>query len=275
MNIGILGPLHAETDGVPVVPTAAKMRQVLALLALHPGQLVPVTTLREELWGPVPPRSAHTTFQTYILRLRRTLAEGFDGPEGPARARRLLSTGHGGYVLRVAELDVDAFAFQRAARAGHAAFTDGDSERASRLLRQALALWRGPALVDVRTGSVLRTHAAALEESRMLATERCVDAELRLGRHAELLAELVALTQRHPCHEGLHALAMVAFYRAGRQSAALDLYRRLRRGLVEELGLEPAPRLQRLHQAMLTVDPRLDTVARGGPPTPAFDLYAA
>ncbi|MER7520492.1 AfsR/SARP family transcriptional regulator [Streptomyces sp. NPDC126499] len=275
MKIRILGPLEAESDGVQAVPTAAKTRQILALLALHPGRLVPVATLWEEVWGPVPPRSAHTTFQTYILRLRRVLATALGGPDATATARRVLATGHGGYLLRVAEEDVDAYAFQRAARAGHEAFADGDSELASRLLRQALALWRGPALVDVRAGSALRIHAAALEESRLLATERRVDAELRLGRHTELLSELVGLTERHPAHERFHAQAMVAFYRSGRQSAALDLYRRLRRRLIEDLGLEPAPQLQRLHQAMLAVDPRLDTVAQGGPPTPTFDLYAA
>ncbi|GAA3397980.1 AfsR/SARP family transcriptional regulator [Streptomyces roseoviridis] len=279
MKIRILGPLEAESDGVRAVPTAAKTRQILALLALHPGQLVPVSTLWEEVWGPVPPRSAHTTFQTYVLRLRRVLAtaldEGGATPDATGAARRLLATGHGGYLLRVAEEDVDAFVFQRTARAGHAAFADGDSELASRLLRQALALWRGPALVDVRAGSALRIHAAALEESRLLATERRIDADLRLGRHTELLSELVELTERHPAHERLYAQAMVAFYRSGRQSAALDLYRRLRRRLIEDLGLEPAPQLQRLHQAMLAVDPRLDTVAQGGPPTPTFDLYAA
>ncbi|MFE9765307.1 BTAD domain-containing putative transcriptional regulator [Streptomyces sp. NPDC005808] len=275
MKFQILGPLHAETGGVPVVPSAAKARQILALLALCPGQLVPVTTLREELWGPVPPRSARTTFQTYILRLRRILASALGGPDGPARARRLLATGHGGYLLRVAEEDVDAFAFRRAAQAGHAAFANGDSELASQLSRQALALWRGPALVDVRAGSVLRVHAAGLEESRLLVTERLIDAELRLGRHRELLAELVELTERHPSNERLYAQAMMAFYRSGRQSAALDLYRRLRRRLIEELGLEPAPQLQRLHQAMLSVDPRLDTAAQGGRPTSTFDLYAA
>ncbi|MFE5298478.1 BTAD domain-containing putative transcriptional regulator [Streptomyces sp. NPDC056632] len=275
MKIRILGPLHAEAEGAPVVPTAAKTRQILALLALHPGQLVPVATLQEELWGTVLPRSAHTTLQTYVLRLRRGLADALGGPDGPARARRLLATGHGGYLLRVAEEDVDAFAFRRAARAGHAAFEEGDSAGASRLLREALALWRGPVLVDVRAGSALRIHAAALEESRLLATERRVDAELRLGLHAELLAELVELTERHPAHERLYAQAMVAFYRSGRQTAALDLYRRLRRRLIEDLGLEPAPQLQRLHQAMLSVDPRLDTLAQGGPPIPTFDLYAA
>ncbi|MFB7406406.1 BTAD domain-containing putative transcriptional regulator [Streptomyces sp. NPDC056202] len=307
MRIRILGPLHAETDGVPVVPTAAKTRQVLALLSLHPGRPVPVAVLKEELWGPLPPSSAHSTLQTYILRLRRALAAALGGPygsegpteaaeptgaaggaagpagiavgkaraTGPARARDLLATGHDGYLLRIAEENVDAFAFQRAAQAGHTAFADGDSARAARLLREALALWTGPALVDVRAGAALRIHAARLEESRLLATERRLDAELRLGLHGELLAELVELTRLHPANERLHAQAMVAFYRAGRQSEALQLYRGLRRRLVEELGLEPAPQLQRLHQAMLSVDPRLDTPAHGGRPTPTFDLYAA
>ncbi|MEU2077500.1 AfsR/SARP family transcriptional regulator [Streptomyces sp. NPDC013489] len=295
MRIRILGPLHAETDGVPVVPSAAKTRQVLALLSLHPGRPVPVAVLKEELWGPLPPSSAHSTLQTYILRLRRALAAAFGGPygsegptgaagpgavgkagaTGPARARDLLATGHDGYLLRIAEENVDAFAFQRAAQAGHTAFADGDSARAARLLREALALWTGPALVDVRAGAALRIHAARLEESRLLATERRLDAELRLGLHGELLAELVELTRLHPANERLHAQAMVAFYRAGRQSEALQLYRGLRRRLVEELGLEPAPQLQRLHQAMLSVDPRLDTPAHGGRPTPTFDLYAA
>ncbi|MFB7835786.1 BTAD domain-containing putative transcriptional regulator [Streptomyces sp. NPDC056056] len=307
MRIRILGPLHAETDGVPVVPTAAKTRQVLALLSLHPGRPVPVAVLKEELWGPLPPSSAHSTLQTYILRLRRALAAALGGPygsegpagateptgaaggaagaagiavgkagaTGPARARDLLATGHDGYLLRIAEENVDAFAFQRAAQAGHTAFADGDSARAARLLREALALWTGPALVDVRAGAALRIHAARLEESRLLATERRLDAELRLGLHGELLAELVELTRLHPANERLHAQAMVAFYRAGRQSEALQLYRGLRRRLVEQLGLEPAPQLQRLHQAMLSVDPRLDTPAHGGRPTPTFDLYAA
>ncbi|MFE5942773.1 BTAD domain-containing putative transcriptional regulator [Streptomyces sp. NPDC056480] len=290
MKIRILGPLHAETDGVPVVPSAAKTRQILALLALHPGRPVPVATLKEELWGPLPPCSAHSTLQTYILRLRRALAAalggaygsegtaaaaGLTGATGPARARDLLATGHDGYLLRISDEHVDAFAFQHAAQAGHTAFADGDSALAARLLREALALWKGPALVDVRAGAALRIHAARLEESRLLATERRLDAELRLGLHGELLAELVELTRLHPANERLHAQAMVAFYRAGRQSEGLQLFRGLRRRLVEELGLEPAPQLQRLHQAMLSVDPRLDTPAHGGRPTPTFDLYAA
>ncbi|WP_236242249.1 AfsR/SARP family transcriptional regulator [Streptomyces sp. CC228A] len=274
MKIQVLGPLHAEAGGLPAVPTAGKARQILALLALHPGQVVPVAALRDEIWGPRPPRSAQTTLQTYILRLRRCLAAAL-GQDGAVRARQLLATGHGGYLLRADPADVDAFAFQRAARAGHEAFEDGDSERAARLLREALALWRGPALVDVRTGSALRIQLVRLEESRLLAVERRIDAELRLGLHGGLLAELRELTERHPRDERLHAQAMVAFYRSGRQAAALELYRRLRRGLVDELGIEPSPQLQRLHQAVLSVDPRLDVAAQGGRPTPTFDLYAA
>ncbi|MFJ6664363.1 BTAD domain-containing putative transcriptional regulator [Streptomyces sp. NPDC091383] len=290
MKIQVLGPLHAVAGGVPVTPAAGKERQILALLALHPGRLVPVTTLIEEVWGPRPPRTAHSTVQTYVLRLRRTLAtalggadgpdgaggpDGSGGPDGRYRARQLLATGHGGYLLRVAEDDVDAFAFRRAARAGHTAFADGEGERTALLLRDALALWRGPALVDVPAGEPLRVQAARLEEGRLLATERLVDAELRLGRHGELIADLVELTSRHPKNERLHAQAMVAFYRSGRRSSALELYRALRRRLVDELGLEPAPQLQRLHEAMLTVDPRLDVLTQGGRPTPTFDLYAA
>jgi DNA-binding SARP family transcriptional activator len=275
VRIEVLGPLHVEAGAVAVVPTAGKQRQILALLALQPGRLVPVAALIEELWGALPPRTARATIQTYVLRLRRILAAALGAPDGPARARTLLAAGHGGYLLRATEADVDAFAFQREAQAGHAAFADGDSELAARLLRTALARWRGPALVDVPAGAALRIQAARLQESRLLAIERRIDAELRLGLHGQLLAELVELTSRHPSNERLHSQAMVAFYRSGRQSSALELYRGLRRRLIEELGLEPLPQLQRLHQAMLSVDPRLDRVAHGGRPTPTFELFAA
>ncbi|WP_424217531.1 AfsR/SARP family transcriptional regulator (plasmid) [Streptomyces sp. BI20] len=275
MRIGVLGPLHAELDGVDVVPTADKKRRILALLALHPGRLVPVADLAHEVWGPCPPRSAHNTLQTYVLRLRRDLAAAHGGPEGPARARALLATGHGGYLLRIDPGDVDAHAFTAAARTGHAAFAAGDPAGAARELGRALALWRGPALVDLAGSPGLRIRAAALEEERLLALERRLDAELRLGRHDELLPELVELTGLHPTNERLHSQAMVAFHRAGRSAVALELYRELRRRLVGDLGLEPSIRLQRLHRAVLTLDPRLEELAHGGRPTPTFDLYAA
>ncbi|MGQ4390491.1 AfsR/SARP family transcriptional regulator, partial [Streptomyces sp. SAS_270] len=121
---------------------------------------------------------------------------------------------------------------------------------------------------------VLDIEVLRLEESRLVTVERRIDADLRLGRHAELLAELTELTARHPQHEGLHSQVMVALYRSGRQSAALDVYRRLRGRLIEELGVEPAPQLQRLHQAMLSVDPLLDQLASPRCSS-TFDLFAA
>lgn len=132
----------------------------------------------------------------------------------------------------------------------------------------------GPALVDVRVGPILDIEVMRLEESRLVVRERRIDADLRLGRHAELTAELTDLIARHPQHEGLHSQAMVALYRSGRQATALDVYRKLRGRLIEDLGVEPSPQLQRLHQAILAVDPQLDVVA-GPRRTSTFDLYAA
>lgn len=135
-------------------------------------------------------------------------------------------------------------------------------------------MWDGPALVDVRAGAILSIEIMRLKESRLVTIERRIDADLRLGRHGELIAELTDLIARHPQHEGLHSQAMVALYRSGRQATALDVYRRLRKQLIDELGVEPSPQLQRLHQMMLTVDPALDVTA-GERRTSTFDLYAA
>jgi DNA-binding SARP family transcriptional activator len=129
-------------------------------------------------------------------------------------------------------------------------------------------------LVDVRAGSILSIEIMRLNESRLVTIERRIDADLRLGRHNELIAELTDLVARHPQHEGLHSQAMIALYRSGRQATALDVYRKLRKRLIDELGVEPSPQLQRVHQMMLTVDPALDVVA-GERRTSTFDLYAA
>ncbi|KKD02493.1 AfsR/SARP family transcriptional regulator, partial [Streptomyces sp. WM6386] len=131
-----------------------------------------------------------------------------------------------------------------------------------------------PALVDVRVGPILGIEVMRLEESRLGTVERRIDADLRLGRHSELIAELAELTARYPQHEGLHSQAMVALYRSGRQASALSVYRKLRIRLIEELGVEPSPQVQRLHQAMLAVDPQLD-VSAGIRRSSTFDLYAA
>ncbi|MFJ3659043.1 BTAD domain-containing putative transcriptional regulator [Streptomyces sp. NPDC090119] len=273
MKIQVLGPLNADISGVQIAPSAGKPRQILALLALYPSRVMPVPTLMEELWGTHPPVSALTTLQTYILQLRRRLGVAM-GPDSPRNVKEVLATRHGGYVLQIPSDSVDAHDYERLATAGRAAFEAGDDARAAATLRQALDLWQGPALVDVPVGPVLTIETLRLEESRLVTVERRIDAELRLGRHSDLLVELRDLIARHPQHEGLHSQAMVALYRAGRQAAALDVYRQLRIRLVEELGVEPSPQVQRLHQAMLGVDPALNVTAgprRGS----TFDLYAS
>ncbi|OIJ68222.1 AfsR/SARP family transcriptional regulator [Streptomyces mangrovisoli] len=272
MRMQVLGPLHAEVNGGSIVPSAGKPRQLLALLALYPGRVLPVPTLMEEIWGSTLPQSALTTLQTYILQLRRRLGTALG--TGAGAAKDVLATRYGGYVLQVPDESVDVHTYERLVREGQAAFEHGDNLVAAARLRGALELWRGPALVDVRTGPVLQIEVVRLQESRLVTVERRIDADLRLGRHSGLLAELTELTARHPQHEGLHSQLMVALYRSGRQAAALDVYRRLRGRLIGELGVEPSPQLQRLHQAMLTVDPQLDVLA-GPRRTSTFDLFAA
>ncbi|OEU98235.1 MULTISPECIES: AfsR/SARP family transcriptional regulator [Streptomyces] len=263
MRIRVLGTLHAETAGASIAPSAAKPRQILALLALRSRHIVPVSDLMEEVWGAGPPRSAPTTLQTYILQLRRRLraALGDQGtlpaagaaPRDPLRPgdKHILATRHAGYQLEIADADVDALQFAQLTRNGHAAYEAGDMAKAARLLDEALALWRGPALADLPHGKHLAIEATRLEESRLGALERRIDADLRLGRHREVLGELCALRGRYPLYENLHALLMVAFHQDGRSSDALVAFRRLRATLVEELGLEPSPRIDRLHQAIL------------------------
>ncbi|MFE0201159.1 BTAD domain-containing putative transcriptional regulator [[Kitasatospora] papulosa] len=273
MRIQLLGPLSAEVDGGSFVPTAGKPRQILSLMALYAGRVVPVPLLMDEIWRTEPPASALSTMQTYILQLRRRIGSAM-APGSPCSAKDVLATRHGGYLLQLPDGGLDVHDYERLVRAGQAAFETGDDEVAARQFRSALELWQGSALVDVRVGPILEIEIRRLEESRLVTVERRIDADLRLGRHAELIAELTDLTARHPKHEGLHSQVMVALYRSGRQAAALEIYRRLRERLIEELGLEPSPQLQRLHRAMLAVDPQLDVQA-GPRRTSTFDLFAA
>ncbi len=285
MEIKVLGPLSAQLSGESIVPTAGKPRQILALLALHQNSIIPVPTLMEEIWGAELPRSALTTLQTYILQLRRQIG-GALGPHSPLAAKDILATRHGGYLLQLPPDALDVHVYEQLVTQGRTAFDAGDWERSSKLLRQALDLWRGSALVDVRVGPVLEIETMWLQESRLGALELRIDADLRMGRHAELLTELTALVARHPLNEGLHSQAMLALYRCGRQAQALDVFRRLRGRLVEELGLEPSAQLQRMHQAMLCADPALEVRAAERPgvsgvpgaslaPASTYRLFAA
>ncbi len=264
IDIRLLGPLTANLNHRPVVPSATKQRQVMAVLALNAGQVVTVSTLVEELWGDYPPPSCATTLQTYILQLRNRLAAALPG--NGQEARQLLATRHGGYLLDDACCQIDVDEFGRLAQAGRAAAEIGDLRAASGLLARALALWRGPALVDVRLGHVLELEATSLEEIRLGVLERRIEADLALGRHADVLGELTLLAGRNPMNENFCALLMIALYRSGHVGRSLEAFLRLRAVLREELGVEPCPRLRRLQQAVLSGDPALDA---GGLTRPA------
>lgn len=257
MKISILGPFEAAMNGRSVTPTAAKPRQVLALLALQNREVVSVPALIEELWGEKPPRSALTTLQTYVLHLRRLIGVAL-AEEGSGCAKDVLRTRFGGYLLDIDEDSVDANRFERIASAGERAFELGDNEAASRLLRSALVLWNGRALVDIAAGMSLEIEATRLEERRLGVLETRIDAELRLGRHQSLVSELSGLVARHAMNENLRAKYMIALYRSGRQWQAIETYAALRTTLVAELAVEPSGRLQHLHQLILCSDAELD-----------------
>jgi DNA-binding SARP family transcriptional activator len=254
--VSILGPLSAYLSDQSVTPTAAKQRQILALLALNSGRMVTVSTLVEELWGDDPPRSADTTLQTYILHLRNRLSEAADTARRDVR--QLLATRHGGYILDGSSCQTDVEAFERLVRAGRTAAEAGDHRSASQTLTQALGMWSGPALADVPMGRILELEAGALEETRLSALERRVKADLSLHRHVDLLGELRLLTARNPMNETFSEFLMVALYRSGHAGRALQEYQRVRFALSEELGIDPCRRLQRLHHAVLSRDPALE-----------------
>jgi DNA-binding SARP family transcriptional activator len=265
LTIGLLGPLSARLGGRELAPNATKQRQILALLALNAGQVVTITTLIEELWGDNPPRSYATTLQTYVLQLRNAVAAA---AAGDASARLVLGTRHCGYLLEEGTCRTDVAEFARLARSGRAAAEAGDQRAAAELLDAALGLWRGPALVDVRTGRVLGLEVASLEETRLGALERRIEADLALGRHADMLGELTLTVARNPMNENLCAFLMIALYRSGHVGRSLEEFHRLRSVLQGELGVEPCPRLQRLHGAILAGDPALEPAGRPGWATP-------
>jgi DNA-binding SARP family transcriptional activator len=262
MSIELLGPLSVRLNRVPVMPGAPKPRQILALLALNAGRVVTMSMLTEELWGDRPPPSAPTTVQTYILELRKRMATAMEGGRDP---KRVLRTRHDGYLLDPRGSQIDVEEFSRLARIGRAAAEGRDHREAAELLGRALALWRGPALVDVRMGRVLELEAMALEEARIGVLGRRIDADLNLGRHADILGELSALAARHPMNEKFFAQLITALYRAGHIERALKEFQRLRTSLIDELGVEPSAQLQRLQRAVLARDPALDATGSATP----------
>ncbi|OSZ58958.1 hypothetical protein OQI_18855 [Streptomyces pharetrae CZA14] len=266
MDIELLGTLAVREQGRSITPTAPKPRQVLALLALHADQVVPVPALIEELWAGTPPRSARTTLQTYVLQLRALISaalepgDGRQGRAGRCTAKDVLVTLPGGYLLDTGNGTSDVREFDRLVASGTQAMDASDFPRAARLLREALSLWTGPAFADVHGGVQLDTEARRLEETRLCALDQRIEADLRIGRHRELLAELTVLADRYRTHENLHGQFMLALHRSGRRGEALDVYQRLHQTLVRELGLEPSAALRRLQRSILMAGP--DTPAR-------------
>lgn len=256
-EINVLGSLEIAVNGVSVVPTASKPRQLLAMLATNAGRLVTSTALMDELWGDATPRSAPGTLQTYVLHVRKLIRAAL--PDDQAHvAREFLATSHTGYLLRVEPEQVDAVRYTRLSTAGRAAGAAGDYVEAERLLSSALALWRGPVLVDVVAGSQLEIEAMRLAESRLTDLTLRIDADLRLGRHHQLLGDLAALCARHPYMENFRAQHMLALYRSGRPGQALAVYHEMSTTIRDQLGVDPSPRLRQLHRAILTGDTSID-----------------
>lgn len=257
MQVGVLGPLCAYAGSSSLVPRAQQPRQVLAQLAMAAGQIVQVSDLSYELWGERPPLSSATIIQTYLGRIRRNLATNL-GCSVHAISRELLVTHQDGYSLEIGADQVDAHSFDRMTKRGSRSLAAERPDEASQYLSKALELWRGPALADVRTGPLLQREVTRLTLARLVTVEQRIEADLQLGRHYEVIAELADLTARHPLDELLHQHYMLALYRTGRRNMALDVYHRLRTVLCTELGLEPSRAVQRIHQEILRCDPALD-----------------
>ena len=253
MEFRILGPLEVWDEGGEVSLGGPKPRALLAVLLLHPNEVVPADRLIDELWGEDSPEDAAAALRVNVSRLRKALAQD------------VLTTRSPGYVIRVEPDELDLHRFERLVDEGRSLLARGLAADASERLRDALALWRGPALADFAYESFAQAAIARLEEIRLAAVELRIDADLALGRHDELVGELEALVAEHPLRERLRRYLMTALYRSGRQAEALDAYQDARRALVDELGIDPSPALQELERAILRQDPSLDVEA----PAPA------
>jgi len=231
----------------------------LAFLLLHANELVSRDRLIEELWGDAAPATVNAALNGYLSKVRRLLADG-NGDE-------LLATKAPGYVLRVPAERLDAGRFEALLEQGREALAGGDARQAAAKLRAALSLWRGPPLADIAYEPFAQTEMRRLEELRLAALEDRIEADLALGRHDALVAELETLVAENPYRERLRGQLLVALYRSGRQAEALDAYRHARRTFADELGIDPGPRLQELERSILRQDTSLEAPPSAPPPT--------
>jgi DNA-binding SARP family transcriptional activator len=246
MRFQILGPLEVEDDGREVPLGGPRPRALLAVLLLHPNEVVPADRLIDDLWGGDSREGGAGALRVNVARLRKALPEG------------VLTTRSPGYMISVAPDELDLHRFERLVDEGRGLLARGLAADASQRLHEALSLWRGPALADFAYESFAQSAIARLDEIKLAATELRIDADLALGRHDELVGELEALVAEHPLRERPRGSLMTALYRSGRQAEALDAYQHARRTLVDELGIEPSPALQELERAILRQDPALD-----------------
>jgi DNA-binding SARP family transcriptional activator len=261
LDFRILGSLEVVCDERPIPLKPAKARALLALLLLEPGRPVSADRLIDELWGDEPPESAGVSLRVLVSRLREALAA--------VGASEVIVTRTPGYALNIASDQIDAQRFEARLARGRGELGAGDAPSAAATLRDALALWRGPALADVADPPAAAAEATRLEEMRLMALEERIQADLACGRHDLVLGELESLVRAHPFRERLWAARMVALYRCGRQAEALAAFTELRERLVEELGIEPGPELRDLQAAVLAHDPKLAVATKGPGPPPA------
>lgn len=242
--VSVMGCLELRSGERVLTPSAPKLRSLLALLALRSNHVVTTGTLMEELWGNNPPVSALATLQTYIYQLRRVLTDL--SPSG-----QVLNTKPLGYVISLGRDELDWNMFQDHVKDGRAALDRGDAAAASAALGRALALSEAAPLTDVEAGPMLSAHVNELMETKLHALELRVEADLRLGRYRELVAELKTLITEHPFHEGFYSKLMLSLDRSGRRFEALEVYQQLRTTLVNELGIEPSAEVRRLQFRLL------------------------
>ena len=250
MEIRFLGPFDVLGAEQPISVGGGRQRALLAVLALHADEVVPVGRLIDELWPADPPDSALNTLQVYVSRLRKALRPA--NGEGEA-----ILFEHGGYRLDLSHDAIDSHRFRALVEEGEQRARVGHAEEAANTFREALALWRGPALADFVYEPFAQAEIARLDELRLTATEARIDADLECGRHAALVPELEALVSEHPHREGFRRELMLALYRSGRQGDALEVYTDTRATLDAELGIDPTPGLRELQHAILRQDPAL------------------
>ncbi len=238
LEFRLLGPLEVVGDDGPLPLGGMRQRALLAALLLRAGQVVPTERLVDDLWGEEAPRTATTSLQNGVSALRKLL-----GPD-------VLETRSPGYVLRVNGGQIDSARFEQLLADAR---TAQPAERAA-ALRQALALWRGPALAELAFNEFAQAEIRRLEELRLVAREERIGADAELGRHADVVAELESVVAEQPLRERPRELLMQAYYCSGRQAEALEAYRDARRAFVDELGIEPGRRLQELQARILRQD---------------------